>query len=335
MSESSSINQEIASGSERPLITFLLLSYNQEKFIREAVEGAFAQTYSPLEILLSDDCSADRTFEIMAEMAADYQGPHTIILNRNPKNLGIGAHFNRAAQIAKGELIVAAAGDDLSLPERTTLLCDAWVASGAQAFSLFSDALFIDESGKELQQLYSNSLPVTADTVEAAVKKGGVGLPGCTHMFSRKTFEIFGPMDDQVMAEDMVIPFRSLILGRIAYVNQPLVKYRTHEGNISIESAGRPSLQRRSRDKVNQEAVYLTWLKDVRAAQARELLSEARVDLLKNSIFRLMQIANIEKQSYRKGLVSAVFFLFGSLFNTATASLILKIVERRIRNDLF
>ncbi|HUF60663.1 MAG TPA: glycosyltransferase, partial [Verrucomicrobiales bacterium] len=54
---------------ERPLVSFLLLAYNQEQYIHEAVEGAFSQTYSPLEIILSDDCSTDRTFEIMREMA--------------------------------------------------------------------------------------------------------------------------------------------------------------------------------------------------------------------------------------------------------------------------
>ena len=65
---------------ERPLICFGLLAYNQEPFIREAVEGALAQTYAPLEIILSDDCSTDRTFEIMQETVAAYRGPHKVVL---------------------------------------------------------------------------------------------------------------------------------------------------------------------------------------------------------------------------------------------------------------
>ena len=44
----------------RPLVTFALFAYNQEKYIREAVEGAFSQTYEPLEIILSDDYSPVR-----------------------------------------------------------------------------------------------------------------------------------------------------------------------------------------------------------------------------------------------------------------------------------
>lgn len=50
---------------ERLLVTFMLIACNQERFIREAVEGAFGQTYTPLEVILSDDASADRNFEVM------------------------------------------------------------------------------------------------------------------------------------------------------------------------------------------------------------------------------------------------------------------------------
>ena len=76
---------------DRPLISFCLFAYNQERFIRKAVEGALSQNYSPLEIVLSDDCSTDSTFEIIKEMAACYHGSHSIILNRNPRIWALGA----------------------------------------------------------------------------------------------------------------------------------------------------------------------------------------------------------------------------------------------------
>ena len=72
---------------DQPMVTFALFAYNQEKYIREAVKGAFSQTYEPLEIILSDDCSSDRTFEIMQEMAKAYQGPHRVVARTNRKNL--------------------------------------------------------------------------------------------------------------------------------------------------------------------------------------------------------------------------------------------------------
>lgn len=106
---------------ERPLVTFALFAYNQEKYIREAVEGAFSQTYEPLEIILSDDCSSDRTFEIMQEMAAEYEGLHEVRVRRNQCNLGIADHFNTIVEESNGKFMVVAAGDDISFSERTML----------------------------------------------------------------------------------------------------------------------------------------------------------------------------------------------------------------------
>src|SRR5215210_6354943 len=104
----------------------MLTSYNQETFIREAVRGALAQTYSPLEIIFSDNGSQDRTFEIIREETADYKGPHRVILNRNDYNLGIGGNYNRVMEIAQGELVVVAAGDDVSLLSRTEETVRIW-----------------------------------------------------------------------------------------------------------------------------------------------------------------------------------------------------------------
>ncbi|MEW6406693.1 MAG: glycosyltransferase family A protein [Chloroflexota bacterium] len=96
------------------MINFYIIAYNQERFVAEAVAGALAQTYSPLEVVLSDECSDDRTFAIMQDMARAFKGPHKIVLNRNEKHLGVGAHINRILELCTGDWIVASAGDDVS-----------------------------------------------------------------------------------------------------------------------------------------------------------------------------------------------------------------------------
>src|SRR5947208_1619268 len=135
---------------DRPLLTYLVATYNQERYIREAVESALAQTYSPLEIIISDDCSRDRTFCIASEMAAAYRGPHNVRLNRNPINIGIGPHANRVMDLCQGKLLVAAAGDDVSLPERTETIYQAWEQSGRRATSIFSSYSTISSDGRDL-----------------------------------------------------------------------------------------------------------------------------------------------------------------------------------------
>src|SRR5271156_4250872 len=134
---------------DRPLLTFGIAAFNQEPYIREAVEGAFAQTYSPLEIVLSDDCSPDRTFEIMRQMAAAYRGPHQVALNRNERNLRLGAHLNKIVALSRGEILVGAAGDDISFKNRTERIYNAWIESSGTAFSIYSSMIEIDGSGAQ------------------------------------------------------------------------------------------------------------------------------------------------------------------------------------------
>ena len=102
-----------------PLVSFIVVAYNQDKYIKEAVLGAFSQTYQPLEIILSDDGSSDLTFEIMQDMVEKYVGPHKIILNKNKKNVGLVSHINNICEMSSGEIIILAAGDDISLPQRS------------------------------------------------------------------------------------------------------------------------------------------------------------------------------------------------------------------------
>jgi glycosyltransferase involved in cell wall biosynthesis len=223
----------------RPLISFCLFAYNQECFIREAVKGAFSQTYSPLEIILSDDCSTDRTFEIIKEMAAIYHGLHRIVLNRNPRNLGNGGHVNRVMEMAQGVLVVAAAGDDISCSQRTQALYDEWLKQNKRPTLIHSDYKIINEKGLLVEE--SKPRCSFAGCRSAGIKdikefvKGehpASGIVGATQAWSCQIFRKIGPLKKDVFFEDKIICFRSLITGEFAYVPQKLVCYRMHSNNL-------------------------------------------------------------------------------------------------------
>lgn len=222
----------------RPLITFMILGYNQEQYIGEAVAGAFSQTYSPLEIILSDDCSPDRTFEIMEEMAGRYRGEHRIRLNGNEVNRGLGGHIDRLMELARGELIVVAAGDDISLPERVERTWEAYVDSGGKAMSVYSSLLVIDEKG-ERKETVGKPPHEAGHDIEAYLAAATVH--GCSHAWHRQVFDVFGAMLPGTVCEDRVIPFRSVMLGEIRYIDEPLVLYRRHSQSITGPQTGSAS----------------------------------------------------------------------------------------------
>ena len=272
---------------DKVLLTFALAAYNQERFIREAVEGAFAQTYSPLEIILSDDCSRDRTFDIMQKMAAAYRGPHRLVLNRNPVCRSIGGHLNRIVELAQGDLIVGAAGDDVSLPQRTAAVYEAWVRSGRRATSIHAGIIQIGETGQAIEEVFKTrgwdqKGEVVEQTVSplAYVQTLEPLVFGCAHAFSRQLFRVFGDMPEKVIHEDNVLVFRSVLAGRLVCINEPLVKYRVHEGNVFIRTEKRgadlKSMERQEdrvrRDLQNRETMYDTFLADLDKARLQGLI---------------------------------------------------------------
>jgi glycosyltransferase involved in cell wall biosynthesis len=218
-----------ASETGRPLVTHFLYGFRQEGSIRAAIEGVLAQTYQPLEIILSDDHSPDGTFAVMEEMAAAYQGPHKVVLNRNPQNLGVARHVERLMELASGEFIVESGGDDVSLPERTERLVAAWLASGRRARAVHSEKQDIDAEGNLLPFAPRPDI-LTGLTPLQMVEKKHVAI-GATMGWAREVYDRFGPISDVAAFHDYPICFRALLLGEVAYVPEPLVLYRT--GGIS------------------------------------------------------------------------------------------------------
>lgn len=246
---------------DRPLVTFALFAYNQEKYIREAVEGAFSQTYEPLEIILSDDCSTDRTFEIMQEMAAAYKGPHEVRVEKTSENLGRYAFGRRVSSLlmqARGSLIVLAAGDDISEQDRVASLFQIWNANDRKAVCIHSKVQTIDEHGQVFgEEVGDNGIAYIS--LNEYVAKDGRGLIGATNAVSKQILDRFGALPDVILLEDGALGFRARLADGILFVPKALVKYRRHADNLTnqAELTSREALERFVRGLLGQQACYL------------------------------------------------------------------------------
>lgn len=92
-------------------VSILLMTYNHEKFIKQALNSIFLQK-SPYdyEIIVADDCSTDRTIEIVNEYKLYY--PNKINILQNKSNLGITKNYQRGFRSCQGDYIAVLEGDD-------------------------------------------------------------------------------------------------------------------------------------------------------------------------------------------------------------------------------
>ena len=217
---------------DRPLVTMVLVAYCQENIVAEAIQGCFDQTYQPLEIIVSDDCSQDGTWTTIKDLVAKYQGPHKVVTNRNPKNLGIVRHVNKVLQMASGTLIVACAGDDISMPERTERLVKAWMTDSSTIKSISSACQKITWEGEVIGTVSAfRSLSHAAEPSAMQVIRNRAYCLGATMMWHRDVIDHFGEIPQTSHAEDGPLLLRATLIGRACYVDEPLIKHRV--GGVS------------------------------------------------------------------------------------------------------
>lgn len=229
--------------SNRPLVTLAVFAFNQEVYIRETIKGVLSQTYQPLEIILSDDHSSDRTFQIMQEMAAAYIGPHRVICRQNPENIGTYNHLIAVVEEAKGEFFIVNAGDDISYSNRAEVLLDAWLMSGATALSSGYDE--IDDKGRILRsRLVFPPSPATQfvfGSSRIARKHNGFVLspPGFSSAYDTDFLKKFTYCPGKLLIEDGTIGGVINCLGLLIHqIDEPLIRYRIHSESITIRDSG-------------------------------------------------------------------------------------------------
>jgi len=98
-----------------PLISVITPAYNAARFISETIDSVRQQTYLNWEMIIVDDCSTDRTAEIVEEYI---QKDHRIHFIQLEKNSGSAIARNTAMDHAKGDFIAFLDSDDLWYPEK-------------------------------------------------------------------------------------------------------------------------------------------------------------------------------------------------------------------------
>ena len=267
-----------------PWVTFILLTYNQERWVKIAIESVLSQDYTNLEIIISDDCSSDRTFNIIEETVRSYIGPHIVVARQTAKNCGSLLHVADVAKTARGKLFVLAAGDDVSKINRVTVLQEAWKRTGAWGLSSRFDR--IDAEGTLLARDVKAAVIESHGFEKYFLPQDGVVrvVHGCTSAYDAKVFDYLKlTSDDYVLSEDGAISVLLNLIGReIVHLDESLVLYRESSSSLT-NNIGRRALsyaevvrderniKRFAGSQANRCRLFLRMNKQLGHAKVREI----------------------------------------------------------------
>jgi glycosyltransferase involved in cell wall biosynthesis len=212
-------------------VTFLLTAFNQPQYVEAAVLSALAQTYSPLTIIISDDCSTDDTFAVINRTVAGYAGPHRVIVRQNNPNIGIG-HVRDLLPLVETEFVVLGHADDLFEPQRVEKQVSHMVKRDLAAAAC--NSLIIDREGNPLRLQYNPAaMPPASLELVARVGRNPAQL-GAVLAWRMELFRDFPEPAPSPIDIDRIVSFRALLKRGVEMMPEPLVRWRHHGSNRSF-----------------------------------------------------------------------------------------------------
>lgn len=207
-----------------PLASVVIPAYNREDFIADTIETALAQTYSPVEVIVVDDGSTDRSAEI-----ADSYGEVRVV--RLPRNGGPSVARNEGVAVSRGEFLVFADSDDLMAPTRVQAQVAPLIDDPGLEVTVALDQDVLLEEGATMPDWDRRIAPgMFEDLSDDATLVQSNSI-----VTRRSTFDRIGPFDPGIFGgEDLDWKLRALEGGaRLKRVDGRQITRRIHDGNIS------------------------------------------------------------------------------------------------------
>lgn len=205
----------------QPIVSVIIPAYNCEKYICQAVDSVFRQQVF-LELLVIDDCSTDRTEEVLKP----YKNRENFYYIRNERNLGAASSRNKGIQMARGKYVAFLDADDWWDPNKLKEQLELLKVSGAVLCS----------TGRELMRADGTRtgkiIPVKpVITYKALLKHNAIN---CSSVVLEKEVALAYPMCHDEIHEDYITWLRILQkYGQAVAVNKPYLKCRLSEGGKS------------------------------------------------------------------------------------------------------
>ena len=230
------------------LVSMILPCYNHEAYLADCLNSLCAQTYPNMELLITDDCSRDGSYDLLQRWQTRLeQRFERVVIRKNPENQGVVKTLNGMLTECRGEYIKVLATDDMLLPEAI----EEYVAF-AQAEDcdvVFSNAYRFDaglhwplETPEKLEKVYARQPQWGENLTGALLSHNFICAPA--GFMPRRTIEKYGLYDPAYIMEDYEYWLRVSVSGTIRYLDKCLVFYRSSPNSMSSFSLNEAQLRR-------------------------------------------------------------------------------------------
>jgi glycosyltransferase involved in cell wall biosynthesis len=214
-----------ARSDERPKASVLMLAYNHERFIAQAVESVLAQqTDFPFELVIGEDGSQDETTEIVRQ----FQSTHPDIIRPfiAEKNLGITRNFNRILRAARGDYIALLEGDDYwTTPDKLQFQVN-WLEARSECTLAFHPVELVFEGTQSPGKIFPEEAPPRLRITDLLRENL---IPTCSVLFRRNLIETVPAWVEQLPMLDWPLLLLLTQHGPAGLIPRVMAAYRIHD----------------------------------------------------------------------------------------------------------
>lgn len=210
-----------------PTVSVNLCCYNGEKFLEEALQSIFLQTYKDWELVVVNDGSTDSTEQIIQR----HRNSGRPIVYHYQKNAGLGNARGKAFELSSGDYLAFIDQDDIWLPQKLEKQMQV-VDTDPSVGLVYSDSYYIDKNGNEVGTAFRRAPPPSGDPFVGLLTRRNF-MPCLTVLVKRETVrEVGGFSMTLKFIEDLDLFLKIAHKYKVSCIHEPLTKYRIHEGNL-------------------------------------------------------------------------------------------------------
>lgn len=264
-----------------PMISFVVTSYNYEKYILKTLESIKAQTYKNFEIIIVDDCSNDNSCKIIEDFISENQ-ELKITLIKQSSNQGQMASMIKGLESAQGQFVSFIDSDDILMPD----YAKNHIKVHLETSVAFTSCQIIEiGEDDEIHTMNSISSPhctnldelFAGENVKYKILKhkhfgGWYWSPNSSAMFRKASIELIINYQNadkwKICPDKFLFNFANLI-GGSAIIYTPLIGYRRHKnnagnctlvtGNKRLHSDKTTKINIKNNLKIRPETIKFLW----------------------------------------------------------------------------